>query len=223
MSGPLSILYQDEHLVGLEKPAGFVVHRMPGLPRDAPLLLQTLRDQLGQRVYPVHRLDRQTSGVMVFALSSEVASKMSEHVRAGLWKKRYLALCRGPMKEFKVAERAVPDGDARREARTDFEPLETFCGRYTLTRALPHTGRRHQIRYHLKHLRHPLVGDANYGVGVINRFFRGTFALQRHFLHAEWLRLPHPFECRDLELSAALPEELMEVLAALREYKEEVP
>lgn len=221
--GPLPLLYRDEHLVGLIKPAGFVVHRMPGLPRETPLLLQALRDQLGQRVYPVHRLDRQTSGVMVFALSSTAASKMAEHVRAGLWKKRYLGLCRGPFTDFKVAERPIPEGDAQRPARTDFEPLETFCGRYSLVRAMPHSGRRHQIRYHLKHLRHPLVGDSNYGIGEINRFFRATFDLHRLFLHAEWLELPHPFEGENVELKAGLSADLEAVLEALRAYSGKVP
>lgn len=212
------VLYQDEAIVVIDKPSGAVVHRGRGVPKDSPLLVQTLRNQLGVYVFPVHRLDRQTSGVMVFALSSEDAAAISLQLRAQAWRKTYLGLARGPISEKIAVDYPVPEEDKKREAQTDFEPVETFCDRYTLLRAFPHTGRYHQVRRHLKHLRHPLVCDTNYGDGKVNTLFRQTFDLWRLFLHAETLELPHPRDGRPLSFSAPLAPELAAVLDALRVY-----
>lgn len=217
--GALTVLYRDEALVAIAKPSGAVVHRTRGLPPGTTLLVQALRDQLGQRVYPVHRLDRQTSGVLVFALSPAHASAMAADLREQRWRKRYLGLARGPLREPFEVDYAVPEEDKRREARTSFDPVETFCERYTLVAAYPHTGRYHQVRRHLKHEKHPLVGDTNYGDSKVNRLFRREFGLHRLFLHAEKLELPHPVELRRLELSCPLSDELAACLEALRRYE----
>jgi tRNA pseudouridine65 synthase len=214
----LELLHRDEALVAISKPSGAVVHRTRGLPAGSMLLVQTLRDQLGQRVYPVHRLDRQTSGVLVFALSSEDAAAMAADLQSGQWRKRYLGLARGPLREPFDVDYAVPEDDKRREARTSFDPVETFCDRYTLVAGYPHTGRYHQLRRHLKHLKHPLVGDTNYGDSKVNRLFRREFGLHRLFLHAESLELPHPKELRRLTLRCPLSAELQRCLEALRSY-----
>lgn len=218
----LELLHVDEQIVAVNKPAWWVVHPTRGA-RGATTVLQTLRDQLGQRVFPVHRLDRQASGVLVMARSSEAASRLGEDIREGRWSKRYLGLCRGVLLDGLRIDHPVREGDARRPALTDVDPQRTFCDRYTLVQARPATGRRHQIRYHLKHASHPLVGDASYGQGRINRFFRATFGLERLFLHAEWLRLPHPTENRLLELSCPLAPELERVLEGLARYRGDVP
>ena len=217
----LEVLYQDEMLVAIHKPAWAVVHKTRGA-KGALILVDALAQQLGLPIFPVHRLDRQTSGVMVFALSRQAASAMGGHVREGAWRKSYLGLCRGVIEHAVSVERDVPEGEHRRPARTFVEPLEVLCGRYTFLRFTPHTGRRHQIRYHMKNLRSPLVCDVNYGDGKVNRFFRETFNLQRMFLHAESLKFPHPVEARRVELSAAMPDELGRVLEELREYEGEV-
>ena len=223
MNAPdIPVLYQDETLVAIDKPAWSVVHKTRGA-KGALILVDALAEQLGTRVWPVHRLDRQTSGVMVFAMSQKAASLMSAHVREGAWRKTYLGLCRGVLDHALSTERDVPEGEHRRPARTFVEPLEILCDRYTYIRATPHTGRRHQIRYHQKQLRSPLVCDVNYGDGKVNRFFRQTFSLGRMFLHAETLKLPHPVEPRRVVLECALPEELAQVLRALREYEGEAP
>ena len=227
MPGPsdgdaLELLHEDEHVVAVNKPAWWVVHPTRGA-RDAPALLGALRDRLGQRVYPVHRLDRQASGVLVMARSSAAASRLSEDIRQGRWTKRYQALCRGVVQDSVRIEHPVPEGDARREALTHVDPLEVYCNRYTLVQASPVTGRRHQIRYHLKHLRHPLVGDTNYGQGRINRFFREMFGLRRLFLHAHGLRLPHPAQNCYLELDCPLPPDLGRVLQRLAAHDGPVP
>jgi tRNA pseudouridine65 synthase len=214
----IPILYQDEQLIAIDKPAWAVVHRMRGA-RDALVLVNALQEQLEQPIFPVHRLDRQTSGVMVFALSSEVASQLCEDIREQRWQKRYLGLCRGVLHDSQLVTRSVKENEVRRSAETMIHPLEVFCDRYTLLRAEPRTGRRHQIRYHCKYLDHPLAGDVNYGTGVINRFFRETFALKRLFLHASWLRIFKPGTIETLEFSCPLPEELDGVVSGLRKYE----
>ncbi len=214
----LQVLYRDEALVVIMKPPGAVIHRTRDVPRDTLILPRVLGDELGLRVFPVHRLDRPTSGVLVFALSSAIASAMAGDIQSRQWKKRYVGLARGPIADATRVDYAVPEGDKRREARTDFEPVETFHGRYTLLRAYPQTGRYHQIRRHLRHLRHPLVGDTNYGDGKVNRFFRETLGLRRLFLHAERLEFPHPAESRRLCIDAPLAPDLATVLEALRRH-----
>jgi len=214
----IPILYQDASVVVVNKPAWSVAHRTRGA-AGAMVLVDALRQQLGAPVYTVHRLDRQTSGVLIFALTSEIASLLSDQVRARIWRKTYLGLCRGVIIEELRVDRGVPQGEIRRDALTEIRPLEHFCGRYTLVQATPRTGRRHQIRYHLRHISHPLVGDTNYGKGNINRFFRATFDLSRMFLHAESLSLPHPVENRTLQVDAPLPADLARVLQRLREYR----
>ena len=212
------ILYQDDYLVVVDKPAWSIVHRTPGA-EDALVLVGALRQQLGQRVFPAHRLDRQTSGVLVFALSSEAARRLSTALQRGGWQKRYLGLCRGVIAEPLEVDHPVPEGGHRREAISRFEPLAVFCNRYTLISAVPKTGRRHQLRYHLKHLRHPLVGDTNYGQGSINRFFRREFGLGRLFLHAESLGLAHPITQKPLQIDSPLPGELQGTLTKLSSYE----
>ncbi|MBW2736621.1 MAG: hypothetical protein JRH20_29890 [Deltaproteobacteria bacterium] len=178
----IPIIYRDEMLVAIDKPTGSIVHRTRGAPPDSPILVDVLAQELGQRVFPVHRLDRQTSGVMVFALSSEVARRVAGDIQTMQWKKTYLGLCRGVITEPQMVDSPVREGDKRRPARTDVTPLEVYCNRYTFFRAIPHTGRRHQVRYHFRHLRHPLASDSNYGDGAVNRFFRQTMGLNRLFL-----------------------------------------
>jgi tRNA pseudouridine65 synthase len=218
----IPILFEDDDLVAVDKPPWSVIHATRGA-AGALVLLQALREQTGSWVFPVHRLDRQTSGVLVFARSPEVASILSEQIRSMLWKKTYVSLCRGVILESLRIDREVPQETSRQPAQTDIDPLEHFCERYTLVEARPLTGRRHQIRYHLKHVSHPIVGDASYGQGSINRFFRETMALGRLFLHARNLRLPHPRHNRFVELSSPLAPDLEGVLARLRVYVGPVP
>lgn len=213
---PLRVLHRDEHLVAVDKPAGLFSHPSP-LDRRAPSVLAELRATLGQRVYGVHRLDRPTSGVLLFALSSEAASALCDAFRRGLVRKGYRAVVRG----F-VAEEGVVDHPVREEgrgpgraARTSYRRLATATvdapvgpyptARYSLVEVRPATGRRHQIRQHFAHLRHPLVGDTVYGDGRHNRLFRERFDLGRLLLFATELSLEHPFGGAHLTLAASLP------------------
>lgn len=201
----------------VSKPAGSVVHWTRGA-ADSPVLIELLRRQCGHPVWPVHRLDRQASGVIVFAKSAAVAGQLGADLRQQRWHKRYLVLCRGALAAPLSVDHPVPEEEQRRPAQTAILPLEVFRQRYTLAAASPLTGRRHQLRYHFKHLRHPLVGDTLYGQGPINRFFRQTFGLHRLFLHAQQLSLPHPTRATELRLHCPLSDELVQVLAALRRY-----
>ncbi len=217
MRGSLRLLFRDEHLVVADKPAGLAVHRGWAPERDVAMV--RVRDALGVHVYPVHRLDRGTSGTLVFALSSEVAGLFAQLFATGAVEKTYLALVRSVPPENGVIDHPLPPGEARGEARvparTAFIRREVF-GRYSLVEARPETGRLHQIRRHLKHIACPIIGDVRYGKGEHNRLFRETFDLHRMFLHAARIRFPHPVTGAMLDMHAPLPPELEATLARLR-------
>lgn len=194
MSGPpdaVPVLYRDQHLCIVDKPPGIVVHR--GWGDDGGGMLVLLRRQLGQRVWPAHRLDRGTSGALAFALSTEAAGALGASFASGAAHKRYLALVRGHPPEQLVVDHplASEEGGAKQAARTELRRLGIW-ERYALVEAIPTTGRLHQIRRHLKHVSCPIIGDVNYGKGEHNRLFRERFGLHRLALHAWSLRLPHP-------------------------------
>jgi tRNA pseudouridine65 synthase len=203
----LPVLYQDGVLLAVDKPAGLAVHR--GAARDRTVALQLVRDRAGRHVHAVHRLDRATSGVLLFAFDPGTARRLQEQLEAGEVAKRYLALVRGVPPESGVIDHPIPrDVDGPRvPALTEFRRLATF-ERYALVEARPRTGRRHQIRRHFKHLSHPLIGDVRYGKGEHNRLFRDRFGLHRLALHALELAFDHPETGEALRLVAPVPEDL---------------
>jgi tRNA pseudouridine65 synthase len=209
----LEILFQDDHYVAIDKPAGLLVHRSP-ISRDKVFALQTLRDQLGRRVYPVHRLDRATSGVLVFGLSAEDARRLAERFASRQVDKEYLAVARGWVDAVGLIDHPVADGDAAPQpARTRYRRLATIelpiavdrypSTRYSLITAIPETGRRQQIRKHFKHISHHLIGDTTHGNGRHNRFFRAHFGVQRLMLMAYRLEFAHPFDGARVAIEAA--------------------
>jgi len=210
----LPILHRDGHLLAVNKPSGLAVHR--GLARDRIFALQLVRDLAGCHVHAVHRLDRATSGALLFALDPQTARRMQERFAAGEVEKRYLALVRGIPPEEGVIDHPVPADEEgpRVPAVTEFRRLATF-ERYALMEARPRTGRFHQIRRHFKHLSHPLIGDVRYGKGEHNRLFRERFGLHRLALHAVELRFPHPETGEALRIVAPLPEDLAGPLRAM--------
>jgi len=234
---PLEILFADEHLVAVHKPSGLLVHRSPIDRRETRFALQLVRDQLGRRVYPVHRLDKPTSGVLLFALSTEAARELSLAFAHGRVEKTYLAVVRGVPDEAGVIDyplREEPDGPADRgegpgggaqAALTAFRRLAATelpyavgrypTSRYALVEAHPRTGRRHQLRRHFKHILHPLVGDTKYGEGRHNRFFRERFDCRRLLLAAVELTFPHPESGAALTVSAPPEASFLEPLARL--------
>jgi len=183
----MEILYRDEDLVAVSKPAGLAVHR--GWARDDEYAMTLLRDALGQWVYPVHRLDRGASGVLLFGLSPAAARALCERFEQHEVEKRYLALVRGaPPAELTIDHPLVADNGEKQSARTEVVRLAQL-GRYAWVEARPKTGRLHQIRRHLKHVSCPIIGDVKYGKGEHNRLFRERYALHRLALHARSLTL----------------------------------
>lgn len=195
----LRVLHRDENLIAVDKPAGMIVHR--GWDKDPVTVADIVRDKIvGHQVFAVHRLDRGTSGVLLFALNKESARKMQDLFNCGGVIKKYIALVRGHLKEEIFVDHPIKqrEKDDRIDARTRFIPVEIF-ERCSLVEAYPETGRQHQIRRHLKHLSHPIVGDVRYGKGDVNRHFRETFGFARMALHAEslhvdGLKIESPFE-----------------------------
>lgn len=221
MSPALTILWRDEHLVALYKPAGWLVHRSGLDASETRFVLQTLRDQLGQPVFPVHRLDKGTCGLLLMALHPEAARRLGAAWAQQQVHKRYLALVRGWAPAQCQIDHALRPDDAPPEAPaqaalTDFRCLarlelaQASDARHASTRAslvlaAPHTGRRHQIRRHCKHMAHPIVGDATHGKGPLNRWWAQQLGLQRLWLHAWQLDLAHPMTGAPLALASGLP------------------
>lgn len=210
------ILYRTSALVAVDKPSGLAVHR--GQSRDPVHALELVRDSVGSYVYPVHRLDRATSGVLVFALSADAARAVGGAFERGEVEKRYLAIVRGNPPEQALVEHALSqeDGKPAQEARTAIFTRARY-GRYALVEASPKTGRTHQIRRHLKHLSCPIIGDVRYGKGDHNRFFRTELDLHRLALHATSLTLTDPSTGELVTIRAPLPPELERTVAALEQ------
>jgi len=229
----LELLYKDEYLVVINKPSGLLVHKSPIDKHETKFALQMVRDQIGQYVYPVHRLDKPTSGVLVFALSSEVASLFSEQFKSQSIEKEYIAVVRGYTKEkelidydLKVILDKKADKDRNKnkepqEAQTYYECLKTVelpyavsrypVARYSLVRLLPKTGRKHQLRRHMKHILHPIVGDTKYGRNEHNRIFREKFESHRLLLHASKISFVHPIDGIKVIVEAGLDSVFEEV------------
>ena len=205
------IILQDEHLVAIRKPAGILVHRS-ALSSDTEVVLQLLSRQLNAYLYPVHRLDRATSGVLLFALTSAAAGNLCTQFRERTVTKLYHAVVRGWTEEVGRMERPLLSADRERErpAVTAFRRLDTCTvphpvgpypsARYSLVEIHPLTGRRHQIRRHFKHAAHPIVGDTTHGDGDHNRLFRERFGCHRLLLEAVVLTVTHPEDGQLLRL-----------------------
>jgi tRNA pseudouridine65 synthase len=232
----LPVLYQDNDLVVVNKCSGLLVHRSAIDRHATEFAVQMVRDQLGRKVYPVHRLDRPTSGALIFALSPDSARFLTNEFANTRVQKTYLAVVRGtPPTEVVVDYALKEDLDAKSDsmARTDkaaqnavtaFAKLGTYefsvavdkfpTSRYSLVRATPKTGRKHQIRRHLRHLGHPIIGDVRYGSGKHNRFFRDKFKTDRLLLACTSLAFQHP-KGHELQVQAPLADEFRQVIHSL--------
>jgi tRNA pseudouridine65 synthase len=208
----VTILHRDSRCVAVDKPSGIATHR--GWADDDDALLQLVRDTVNAYVYPIHRLDRGASGIVLFALDREAARAFSD-----AWThadKRYTAITRGHPPEHVVIDHAIPKapGEDRVDAITEIWRHETF-GRYAVVEARPHTGRLHQIRRHLKHIACPLIGDVRYGKGEHNRIWRTHHGLHRLALHCTSLTVPHP-DGTTLAVTCALAPDLVSAIASAR-------
>ncbi len=217
----LPILYRDPQLVAIDKPAGLLVHRSQVDRHARQFALQMLRDQLGRRVYPLHRLDRGTSGVLLFALEREAAGAVGQQFEQRAKRSRYLAVVRGHAAEQGLIDHPLADppdpqlgtpARPAREARTAYRRLALTelpfqvdrypSSRYSLLLLEPETGRRHQIRRHLKHISHPIIGDATYGKGRHNRAIAERYGVGRLLLACVELQFEHPRDGREIRIAA---------------------
>ncbi|WP_115073601.1 tRNA pseudouridine(65) synthase TruC [Canicola haemoglobinophilus] len=224
----LDILYQDEFLVAVNKPAGMLVHRSWLDSHETQFVMQTLRDQIGQHVFPIHRLDRPTSGVLLFALNAEIANLLCLQFEQKKVEKSYLAVVRGYLTDaqtidypLKVQLDKIADKFSQekgpQQAITDYRGLKIAempygvgrypTSRYSLVRLIPHTGRKHQLRRHLKHIFHPILGDTQYGDLHQNRALSQNVGVNRLMLHAEKLCFQHPVTNERVEIVADLDEQ----------------
>jgi tRNA pseudouridine65 synthase len=223
----LEILYRDDALIAVNKPAGLAVHRSKMVGNAEEFLIDILREQVGGNVYLAHRLDRATSGVLLIARSTEVAAALGEQFMGRDVHKQYLAVVRGwPEPAEGVVDYALPgsrETGPRRDARTAYRRLATVevpiaLGRYPQQRyglvlAEPQTGRFRQIRKHMAHIHHPVIGDCQHGRSDHNRLYKQYFSCHRMLLHAWRLHFRHPVDGRPMLLEAALDDAYRALLA----------
>ena len=219
----LEIVYQDEHLIAINKPHGLLVHRSKIANDATEFALQILRDQVGRQVSPVHRIDRKTSGILLFAFEKEVEIAMQKQFQESLVQKKYLAILRGYAPEqMDIDYPLAKENGTIQEAFTAFKTLQRAeievafgkhpTSRYSLVEAMPTTGRMHQLRKHFAHIFHPIIGDRKHGCNKQNRFFKEEFDMTTMLLHASWLKFKHPVTQLDIEITATPHSEFNRVM-----------
>ncbi len=220
----IDIIYQDQHLVAINKPHGLLVHRTK-IANDADVFaLQLLRDKINQKVYPVHRIDRKTSGVLLFAKNKEALIKMREIFNSRGVTKTYLAIVRGFTQPKGTINYALTENKKTQEALTYYELLKTFelplpsgkfdTSRYSLLKITPQTGRFHQIRKHLAHIFHPIIGDRPHGCNKQNKLWKDKFGMTTMLLHAQQLQFD--YYKTTVTIKAELSPQFKEALAILK-------
>ncbi|RQP11960.1 pseudouridine synthase [Parapedobacter defluvii] len=229
----LDILYKDEHLIAVNKPAGLLVHRSSIANDASQFALQLLRDQIGQLVYPAHRLDRKTSGILLFSLDKASDSKMQQLFASRQTHKTYLAILRGytPQKG-EIDYPLKKENGSMQDALTRFSTVASAeislpfgkhqTSRYSLVEARPETGRMHQLRRHFAHILHPIIGDRPHGCNKQNRLWKQTFHMDTLLLHASKLHFRHPITGLDLTIRAPLQSEFKRALSILNLYPEQL-
>lgn len=220
----LEILYQDADLVAVNKPHGMLVHRSPIAADVSEFALQTLKEQLGHMVYPAHRIDRKTGGVLLFALHKEMDRSLQMMFAENRMQKQYLALLRGlttpegcidyPLKkENGVVQQALTNYRTLAHAEIPLPLGKHPTSRYSLVVAQPETGRMHQLRKHFAHISHPIIGDRPHGCNKQNKLWKQTFQHDTMLLHAWSLRFTHPVTQKELFIQANPQPEFMRALA----------
>ncbi|QDK78326.1 pseudouridylate synthase [Spirosoma sp. KCTC 42546] len=227
MSKPLPILYQSADLVAINKPHGLLVHRSMIASDASEFAVQILRDQLGQRVYPVHRLDRKTGGVLLFALTESMNSIMQQQFMGALVDKKYIAIVRGytpdeqtidyPLRndETGVSQEAVTHLKTLRQTEIPLPFGKHPTSRYSLVELTPATGRMHQLRKHMAHILHPIIGDRPHGCNKQNKLFKEHFEMNTMLLHAQQIEFVHPVTSEVITITAPFQAEFERMLGAL--------
>ena len=224
----MEILFQDEHLIAVNKPAGLLVHRS-SIAKDATeFALQKTRDFVGKEVHPIHRLDRKTSGVLLFTFDKNTLHSMQNLFNEGKVRKEYHAIVRGFTDDSgKIDYALVNDKGLTQSARTIYtthkkwEITKSFgrykTSRYAYVHVFPETGRMHQIRKHFAHIFHPIIGDRPHGCNKQNRFFKREFNLMEMLLHAKSYSFEHPVTSDKIIIQAPLRNEFMRIVSLLDE------
>jgi len=219
----LEIIYQDEHLIAINKPHGLLVHQS-SIARDATeFALQLLRDQVGKHVSPVHRLDRKTSGILLFAFDKTSEIAMHQQFMNTETNKKYLAILRGFTPDvMEIDYPLAKENGTMQDAFTSFITLQRAevpvafgkhaTSRYSLIEATPKTGRTHQLRRHFSHILHPIIGDRTHGCNKQNKFFKDQWEMTTMLLHASELEFAHPITKESIHLKAGLHDEFKRVL-----------
>ncbi len=199
-AGILELVHEDDNLIAINKPHGLLVHPSPIARNTHEFALQLLRDQVGYRVYPAHRLDRKTSGVLLFAKNKEALSEIRNRFEAKKVKKVYHALVRGYIKESGTIDYPLTNEKGKtQDSITHYRLLNQFeipfpsgghaTSRYSLVELRPVTGRHHQLRKHMAHIFHPIIGDRPHGCNKQNRIWKHEFGMDQMFLHAKELEV----------------------------------
>lgn len=211
----LEILYRDAHLIAINKPSGLLVHKSYYSGPADEFAMQKLRDQIGQKVYPVHRLDRKTSGVLLFTLDKETLRTMSLQFESKEVEKKYIAILRGWTKEDETIDYDLAnENEVVQNAITFYRRLQTSeidlpfrkhqTSRYSLVEAFPETGRFHQLRKHFKHILHPILGCRKHGCNKQNKLWLETFNMTSMLLHSHQLNFNHPISGEKISINASL-------------------
>lgn len=223
----LEIVYRDEFLCAINKPHGLLVHRSRIAADASEFAIQLLRNQLGVKVFPGHRIDRKTGGVLVFGLVKEMDAALQTLFMDQKVNKTYLALVRGytddrgtinyPLrKENGTLQEAVTHYETLSRAEIDLPTDKHPTSRYSLVRVTPETGRMHQIRKHFKHIFHPIIGDRPHGCNKQNRLFVEHFRMNTMLLHAEKLEFNHPVTGEPLRIEAGLQPEFLRMVSMMK-------
>lgn len=223
----LEILYQDEHLVAINKPHGLLVHRSEYSGVADTYAVQALKTQLGQKVHPCHRIDRKTGGVLLFALSREVNSIMQQQFAANLISKKYIAIVRGYTDDSGEIDYPLTNDKGKiQESLTLFKTLNRVeleipfgkfnTSRYSLVEVFPQTGRMHQIRKHFAHIMHPIIGDRPHGCNKQNKFFKEKWNMNTMLLHASEIRFNCPITSKEIKIKADIQSELKRMMDLFR-------
>lgn len=219
----LEIIYHDEYLVAINKPHGLLVHRSKYADEARVFAVQELRNQVGQHVYPCHRIDRKTGGVLLFALDQQTCGKVQQQFMDNAVSKTYLAIVRGYAPESgEINYPLVNENGKEQDAVTLYETLNQSelavpfgrfgTSRYSLIKAYPKTGRIHQIRKHLAHIYHPIIADRPHGCNKQNRLFKETWAMDTMMLHALQLNITHPVSQTSLQIKAPIHTEFQRMM-----------
>lgn len=227
----LEILYQDDHIIAINKPPGLLVHRTSMAAEATEFAVQVLRDQIGKKVYPAHRLDRKTSGVLLFALDSKTLSVIMKNFAEVKIIKRYLAIVRGYTADKEIIDYPLCDASGKiKKAVTSYQTLQRTelplpfgrhkTSRYSLVEAFPQTGRMHQLRKHFAHILHPIIGDRPHGCNKQNKLFLEKWHLKEMLLHAQSLCFEHPVNKQTMSLHANLHGEFERIFNLMRFKKE---